>query len=262
MVVHVPPIFYATLPSLLMAGVLVVFETLRGGPARDGWRNLQIWAVEIAASLAFLPCLPGWAGPGLIDTARLPVWQGFLIFLVVRDGCECLFHYAQHRIPFLWAMHSLHHSDPNMGTLTTSRHFWADPLLKQMTIWAASLIIVSPTPTVFLLYGLASLWNFLTHAHLPIDFGRFSWLLNCPAYHRRHHSILREHYDQNFAAILPIFDVMLGTYRRPDGYPQTGLERAPCSLGEVLIWPLIWDKPRRAAIAPAEALPSNPHLQP
>lgn len=260
MALPIPTIFYALLPSLLMAGVMLVAEQLRGGAPRDGWRNVQVWAVEVGVTLTLFPFLPGWVGPGLIDTAALPLWAGFLLFFVVRDGAEFLFHYAQHRVPFLWAMHSLHHSDPNMGTLTTGRHYWADPVLKQMTVWSASLMLVRPTPTVYMLYGLASLWNFLTHANLPIDLGRWSWVINCPAFHRRHHSIHPEHYDQNFAAILPIFDVLCGTYRRPDGYPQTGLERAPQSLGEVLIWPLIWNKPKQAE-PPPEALPSVPHAQ-
>jgi len=254
----VPTIVYALLPSLLVAGVLVTVEQMRGAAPRDGWRNLQVWAVEVAVALTLLPLLPGWVGPGLIDGAKLPLWAAFLIFFVVRDAAEFLFHYAQHRVPMLWAMHSLHHSDPNMGALTTVRHYWADPIIKTMTVWAASLMIVTPTPTVLALYGLASLWNFVIHANLPIDFGRWSWLLNSPAFHRRHHSILPEHYDQNFAAILPIFDVLCGTYRRPDGVPQTGLERAPRSLVEVVIWPLIWNRPRRAA----RALASVAHMQP
>lgn len=260
MAIHLPTIFYAMLPSLLVAGLLLLVEQWRGAARRDGWRNLQAWGVEVAASVTLLPLLPGWTGPGLIDAAHLPFWAGFLIFFVVRDFSEFAFHYAQHKIPFLWAMHSLHHSDPNMGTLTTGRHYWADPVLKQMTVWSASLMIVHPTPAIFMAYGLAALWNFVPHANLPVSLGRLSWLINVPAYHRRHHSILREHYDQNFAGILPIFDVIFGTYRRPEGYPQTGLERKPESLTEVVIWPLIWDKPRQAQ-TPAEALPSTAHVQ-
>jgi sterol desaturase/sphingolipid hydroxylase (fatty acid hydroxylase superfamily) len=260
MSIHLPTIFYAMLPSLLVAGLLLLVEQWRGAAPRDGWRNLQAWGLEVAATLALFPYLPGWVGPGLINAAHLPFWAGFLIFFVVRDFSEFAFHYAQHRIPFLWAMHSLHHSDPNMGTLTTQRHYWADPLLKQMTVWSASLMVVSPTPAILVAYGVASLWNFVTHANLRIDLGHWSWVINSPAFHRRHHSILREHYDQNFAAVLPIFDVICGTYHRPDGYPQTGLARKPETLVEVVIWPLIWDRPRQAE-QPAEVPPSTSHVQ-
>src|ERR1700679_1928698 len=62
---------------------------------------------------------------------------GALVYLVAMDLGEYLFHRAQHAIPALWAMHSLHHSDPAFGTTTTVRHFWLDPLLKTLTIWLA-----------------------------------------------------------------------------------------------------------------------------
>jgi sterol desaturase/sphingolipid hydroxylase (fatty acid hydroxylase superfamily) len=239
-------------------GVLLLAEQRRGSGAHDGWRNLQIWVLQFGAMMALFSWLPGWSGPALIDGAKLPFWAGFLIVLLVRDGGEFLYHYAQHRIPFLWAMHSLHHSDPNMAVLTTQRHYWADPFIKQVTIWSAALMIITPTAGMYAAYGLLSLWNLFTHADLPIDFGRWSWVINSPAYHRRHHSILREHYDQNFAALFPIFDLLCGTYRRPDGYPQTGLERRPQSLGEVVIWPLIWDRPEQVETP----LPSLSHMQP
>lgn len=245
-----PPIFLAVLPETLLISALLLAEHWRGAPPRDGWRNLQVWAVQFALTTLLFLWLPGWTGPALVDGARLPFWAGFLLFVLVKDLGEFLFHYAQHRVPFLWAMHSLHHSDPEMAVLTTQRHFWADPLIKQVTIWAAALMIVTPTTAMYGAYGLLSLWNLFAHADLPVDFGRWSWIINSPAYHRRHHSIHREHYDQNFAGLFPIFDVICGTYRRPDGYPQTGLERRPRSLGEVLIWPFIWNRPVPVAEEP------------
>ncbi|WP_206238820.1 sterol desaturase family protein [Novosphingobium terrae] len=253
-------LFYAFLPELVVVLVLLLIEQRKGQGQHDGWRNLQVTLLQIAVVLFLVPLLHGWAGPALIDGAHLPFWAGLLIFFVVRDGLEWLFHVAQHRIPFLWALHSLHHSDPNMSVLTTQRHYWADPLIKQVTIWSATLMVIRPTGAIAFAFGIASLWNFFAHADLPINFGRWSWVLNSPAYHRRHHSTQPEHYDQNFAAVLPIFDLLCGFYRRPEGRPTTGMPRRPQSLGEVLIWPLIWNKPR-AVEGEREAPASAPHLQ-
>ena len=85
--------------------------------------------------MAAIPLLIALGGPSLIDGAALPVWAGVLGYLVVRDLLEFLFHRAQHTVPWMWSMHSLHHSDPDMSALTTSRHFWAEPLIKAVTIW-------------------------------------------------------------------------------------------------------------------------------
>jgi sterol desaturase/sphingolipid hydroxylase (fatty acid hydroxylase superfamily) len=238
-------LLFATLPTLLVGLLLTLCERLRGAPTGDWLRNLQSWGLQLAAAIAILPLMPLWRGAALLDGARLPFWFGCLIFLVVRDLGEYLFHRAQHRVPWLWAMHSLHHSDPSMNALTTQRHFWGDQLVKQLTIWSATLMVITPTPAMVGVFGLISLWHLVVHANLPLDFGRWSWLLNAPGYHRRHHSRLPEHYDGNFAALFPIFDVICGSYHRGEGFPPTGLEHKPESLGELVIWPAMWNRPSR-----------------
>ena len=240
-------LFLALLPSLLITLALMLVERLRGRESGD-WRcNLQVWWVNLAVMLVVLPLVPVWRGAALLDGARLPFWAGFAVFLIVKDLGEYLYHRAQHAVPLLWAMHSLHHSDPAMNTLTTQRHFWGDQLVKQATVWSAALMVITPTPAIVFAYGVVSLWNLLTHADLNINFGRWSWVINTPAYHRRHHSLLPEHYGSNFAALFPIFDVICGSYHRPQGRPPTGLAQRPETLGQVLVWPWLWNRAGRAA---------------
>lgn len=229
---------------IAVAGLLVVLEYRRGVRDTDWRNNLAAWAMQMVAGIAFIPFLPAFQGHALIDAAALPWWIAFPIYFVVHDLGEYLFHRAQHRIPALWAMHALHHSDPNMSALTTQRHFWGDQLIRTMTIWSAASFIVSPTSGMVVGYACLSLWNFVVHSALPIDLGRWSWLINSPAYHRRHHSSRPEHYDSNFAALLPIFDVIAGSYHRPDGFPPTGLDRKPENAIEVAVWPLVISDPR------------------
>jgi len=241
----------------VVTALLVAAERARGVRDTD-WRiNFCAWALQFFAAGLFLKLIPLWQGNSLIDGSDLPFWLAFPVFLVVNDLGEYLFHRAQHRIPALWAMHALHHSDPNMTVLTTQRHFWGDQLVKRLTIWPAAAFVISPTSELFLAYLVAGFWNLLVHSNLPVDLGRWSWVVNSPTYHRRHHSSLPEHYDSNFAALLPIFDVIGGTYHRGKGLPPTGLEDQPTSLVEVAVWPLIvtglWKPERRIGVAPPPA---------
>jgi len=77
--------------------------------------------------------------------------------------------------------------------------------------------------------------------NVRIGFGRWSAWLNSPQFHRLHHSALPEHYDCNFNQFFPIFDVLCGTFRRPqpDEYPPTGLMTGdvPLKLRTMLFWP-------------------------
>ena len=239
----------ALLPGALVVLGLTLLEIRRGAPRGDWLINLQAWALYVLIAVSMLPLFQWWRGTSLLDGAALPFWAAFPIFLIVTDLGEYLFHRAQHKVPLLWSMHSLHHSDPEMSALTTNRHFWADQLIKSVTIWTATALVISPTPIMVYCYIVLSMWNFVVHANLPFDFGRFSWALNSPSYHRRHHSRLPEHYDSNFAALFPIFDLIGGSYHRPDGFPPTGLDHAPRNLREVATWPLHYAGPAKAPAA-------------
>jgi sterol desaturase/sphingolipid hydroxylase (fatty acid hydroxylase superfamily) len=111
-----------------------------------------------------------------------------------------------------------------------------------VTVWlAVGLLFRAPAP-IGLIYGLLTLYNFVIHSNTRLDFGRWSWLLNAPAYHRLHHSASAEHFDVNFAALLPIFDVVTGAYRpaRTGERPATGLDTGerPTTAAEVALWPV------------------------
>lgn len=228
-------------PALAAMAILTAMETRRGRRSGEAVRNLAAWALSLAVGFAVLPLVQGWHGPVLLDAGALPFWLGLIVFVALRDAGEFAYHVAQHKVPLLWRMHALHHSDPDMCALTANRHFWGDQLVKQVTVWAVPAMIVTPTPAILAAYGLIGTWHYFVHANLRVDFGRWSWLVNSPAYHRRHHSSLPEHYDTNFAALFPVFDVLIGTYRRPDGWPPSGLASAPTSLADVALWPVRMD---------------------
>lgn len=200
--------------------------------------NVVAYLLFMAAGLTLVPLFAPHVTASLIDLSAWPFLLGLLAYTLLMDFGEFLFHRAQHQIPWLWRMHALHHSDPNMNVTTTSRHYWAEPLIKSLSIWPLCALVTSPTPTIVLGYALISIYHNFVHANLRVDFGRWSWVLNSPAYHRRHHSALPEHFNSNYASLFPIFDVLTGSYRRPSGFPPTGLMKTPRSLADVFFWPL------------------------
>ena len=228
------------IPILLLSAMILVFTAIEVRTRHVDWSsriiNVQAWAVSLASVALLLPAVQYSIPVSLVSDA--PAWIAIPAYILVMDLAEYLFHRAQHAIPILWRMHSLHHSDHDMNATTTQRHFWGDPLLKSLTIWPLAALIVAPTPAASAIYGFAMLWNVVSHSAIDLNFGKWSWLINGPAYHRRHHSIQPEHFNSNFAALFPIFDVIAGSYHRPEGFPRTGLDHRPRNLGEVLLWPL------------------------
>jgi sterol desaturase/sphingolipid hydroxylase (fatty acid hydroxylase superfamily) len=253
--IHVLPF---ALAAIITVATLTGVELVYGASLRSSRPlNLLLWVIRGSLSVVLIPFVALTVPYSLIDGAKLPFWSAFLIFLLAMDLGEYLFHRAQHSIPWLWKMHSLHHSDPDMNATTAERHFWGDSFIKSVTIWPAAALVIHPTVAVAFSYALMSLWNYVAHSAVPWHFGKLSWLLNSPAYHRRHHSSRAEHYNSNYAALLPIWDVMLGSYNPPDGrMPPTGLRSAPNGLVEALAWPLIYrenEVPAGAGLKPAPA---------
>jgi sterol desaturase/sphingolipid hydroxylase (fatty acid hydroxylase superfamily) len=202
-----------------------------------------IQALLRPAAVAITGLVAAAGGGGLI---ALPDrgWQlapALAGYILAMDFGEYLFHRAQHRIPALWAMHSLHHSDPDMNISTTARHFWAEHALKSLTVYLAVGLIFKANPTILGGYGLIGFYNYFAHMKVRVGFGRFSMLLNAPLYHRIHHSMNPADENLNFAALFPIFDVIWGSYRAPARHecPATGLasRETPASLLEAVFWP-------------------------
>ena len=227
--------------------VLVIFivlmrtlAELRAGDRLSSGRlvNTGVWAFRIAIGLALRPLVVLAVPVSLFDASALPFVPAFILFFLVMDFSEYLFHRAQHSIPWLWRLHALHHSDDDMNATTTERHFWGDAALKAVTIRPAAALLVHPTSEILFAYMVCGLWNYVAHSRLPLNFGRFSWAFNSPAYHRRHHSAVPEHHNSNYAALLPIWDVLFGSYYVPSkDLPPTGLGGQPPSAIQALSWP-------------------------
>jgi len=198
-------------------------------------------AVVALADRLGLPAVAGPAWPPLMAAAA---------YILAMDLGEYMFHRAQHAIPFLWRMHSLHHSDPCMNATTTDRHWWGDTVIKALTIWPLAAILFRPSVTTLAAYGFIATYHYFSHANLRVSFGRLSWLLNSPAYHRTHHSSDPAHHGANFASLFPIFDVIVGSYRPAAVFPPTGLDHCPTTLVHALIWPFL---PQPGAPPVAEA---------
>jgi sterol desaturase/sphingolipid hydroxylase (fatty acid hydroxylase superfamily) len=183
------------------------------------------------------------AGGGWVElpAAGAGFWLGFAAYALTADLMEYLFHRAQHGVPALWAMHSFHHSDAALNASTTSRHYWAEHGIKMLSIYLVTGMVFKAPPEVLGAYALLAYYNVFLHMNIRLGFGRWSFLLNSPQYHRLHHSALREHFDRNFSALFPIFDVVFGTYCPPrrGEYPPTGLDTGarPKGLMDALLWP-------------------------
>jgi len=245
-----------TLPMLLLVLLAMALERLRPvDPPRLAAARLNLpYLFVFGAGGTLTQLVLGTAtvsainalGGGLI---RLPssgilLLPAFLAYLFTLDLLEYLFHRAQHRLPWLWAMHALHHSDPAMNASTVDRHFWLEPAIKTVTIYLLAGLLFQTPGIILGMYSLLSFYHIVPHMNLRLGFGKGWWLLNSPQFHRIHHSALPQHYNCNFASLFPIYDRLFGTQYvpQPDEYPPTGLATQPENLWQAVTWP--WRQPK------------------
>jgi sterol desaturase/sphingolipid hydroxylase (fatty acid hydroxylase superfamily) len=232
--------------ALVLVGALTLAE--RRWPARPERSrrvlNLGVWAARTIIQFTALPLFSVGMSAGAtrlgipsLRIDRWPLWLSAPLLVISLDLCEYLYHRAQHAIPWLWRRHALHHSDPCVTATTTERHWWGDLVLKAVLFVTPLAVVLQPSALDYSIYAAISFNHYFVHANLRVDYGRWSWVLNSPAYHRLHHAREARHYGANYAALFPIFDVILGSYRRAPGFVETGLENEPRSIVQALAWP-------------------------
>ncbi len=125
-------------------------------------------------------------------------------------------HLAMHKLPWLWRLHRVHHSDTHLDVSTTVR-FHPLEFALQLPVSAAVILSLGAPPSAVILYELMdAAINVFAHANIRLP-GRIDHILSrvivTPHLHRVHHSTRRRETDSNFGATLPIWDIAFGTWR-------------------------------------------------
>jgi sterol desaturase/sphingolipid hydroxylase (fatty acid hydroxylase superfamily) len=170
-----------------------------------------------------------------------PIWTmqnlfvgGFvymLVLMILADFVAFLIHYAQHKIPFLWEFHKVHHSATVMHPLTNFREHPVDNLVYNIINSALGGVLIcfsiflfgrqfdQPSILGWSILGFAFVflaYN-LRHSHIWLRWpGKLVYWFGCPAHHQVHHSYHPDHIDKNFAFMLPVWDVLFGTFCLPE----------------------------------------------
>jgi len=149
-----------------------------------------------------------------------------MVFLFIYDFFYYWLHRAQHTFPLLWAQHKLHHSDFSLNVTTGNRHHWLEePIRVFVVLLPIGLLFNQKAVTIGWLWTTLLLWGYFIHLNVRLQLGPLSPVVCGPQVHRIHHSDRPEHFDRNFAAFFPVFDILFGTYCAPrrDEFPGTGL---------------------------------------
>jgi sterol desaturase/sphingolipid hydroxylase (fatty acid hydroxylase superfamily) len=157
---------------------------------------------------------------GFGPLSRQPVWLQAVEIYVIGDFCGYWTHRLFHRGRW-WPFHAVHHSSEDLDWLGSVRVHPVNELVNKLS-QAVPLLLMGFNPLVTLSTApVLTFFAIFIHANVNWDFGPLRYVIATPVFHRWHHSREREAWDKNFAGLLPLWDLLFGTFYMPRGrYPE------------------------------------------
>lgn len=177
---------------------------------------LAIAATVVRPLVVRLLGLSSTARVGLLPWLPLPPALEALLAFLLLDLSFYWWHRANHRIPFLWRFHNVHHLDPDLD-LSTALRFHFVEIAFSAAFRAAQVALLGLGPAVYWTYEACFQANTLFHhsnVRLPIGLERpLARLLVTPRMHGIHHSQVEAEAMSNYGVLLPIWDRLHRTLR-------------------------------------------------
>ncbi len=162
----------------------------------------------------------------------------FLIYLVLLDFVDYLYHRASHSFNWWWQLHTLHHSQTVMTAWSDNRnHILDDTMRATLMAFVALLFGVSPGQFIALI-ALSEFIQSWQHANIKSHLGPAKYLLVSPMFHRLHHAVGYVHEAKgkpgvlggcNFGVLFPWWDMLFRTAIFPKEVYPTGVRNVTVS---------------------------------
>lgn len=217
----------------VLAGVfllLFLLETrfaLRPRRVQNRWRRLVINGAVAATTLVVVRLLSipivlwvaAWgeqARFGLVYWLPLPPLARPFVALLLLDYTLYLWHWLNHRVPFLWRFHNVHHTDLDLDVSTAVRFHFGELALS--ILWrSAQVALIGVGPVLALVYEIVL--ETATEFHhsnlrLPVRLERaLNRVIVTPRMHGIHHSIVERETNSNWSTIFSFWDRLHRTLR-------------------------------------------------
>jgi exosortase len=233
---------FGTLYQLVFLGTavaLVLLERVRALQrqpvqiARRWTSNIGLFIIGSVVDTLVLPIgIYAFAlsqAPGFVSRMGLPFAIEVLLTFLVLDLWRYWEHRFFHRIPWLWRVHLVHHSDTQIDVTTSERHHPLEYILGTVVMMALIAALGLPAAAVGVYLLAATVVALYSHANLRLEPSLdrlLRRLVVTPSQHAVHHSDLQPETDSNYGSVLTVWDRLFGTYVDPQDarIPRFGLD--------------------------------------
>jgi sterol desaturase/sphingolipid hydroxylase (fatty acid hydroxylase superfamily) len=237
----------------------------RAFPPRRGWRWIGIaFLLLIGTAGAVVPLLvePAWlAQHRWLDGSGLGIVGGTVVGYVVLSAVLYAYHRGVHAVPLLWRLtHQLHHSPQRVDISGSVLFHPVEMVLQVLLQLFVTVVVLGLDPIAAALvgyvaafYGMFQHWNVRTPQWL-------GYLIQRPEAHCVHHRLGVHAYNYGD---LPLWDLLLGTFRNPRefrgdcGFEAPADRKLGAMLGFVDVNQPLYGEGSRGARPVAPAMPAS-----
>lgn len=152
---------------------------------------------------------------GFIHLFNLPLYLDVIICLLLLDLVGAyLVHFVEHKVPWMWKFHVVHHSDENVDVTTGLRHHPGETVFRILFTILGIYVSGASIGIVMLYQSISVLFAHITHANvgLPHSLDKvISYIFVTPNMHKVHHHFQLPLTDKNYGNIFSIWDIIFGT---------------------------------------------------
>ena len=178
--------------------------------------------------------------------------QLFFVTMIV-DFFKYWYHRWTHEVPWLWRMHSIHHSLDRLEMLRAS-YFYPLDIFVTVATGTFVLLMFGVDYRIIAFHNVwAGITGLLNHSNADLKCGFFDGFLNSIGHHRAHHSVSLPGVQSNYGSFFNFTDRMFGTRYLPEDqsdFGTLGLEEGAYDMPDTylkqLAVPFNWARVSRA----------------
>jgi len=167
----------------------------------------------IAVSAAVVAESEGW---GMFHWIPLPSLVVVIACVIALDLLIYGQHLVFHRVPVLWRLHRVHHTDLDIDVTTALRFHPVEIILSLFIKAVAVIALGAPVEAIILFEVVLNATAMFNHGNVrlpaPVD-ALVRQVLVTPDMHRVHHSVHGVELNSNYGFNLSVWDRIFGTYR-------------------------------------------------
>ena len=153
---------------------------------------------------------------GLFNALAVPIWIAVLVSILVLDLAIYAQHVMFHKVPFLWRLHRVHHTDVDLDATSGVRFHPFEIALSLVFKIAIIVVLGAPAVAIVVFEVLLNATAMFNHANVRLPRAADRILraaIVTPDMHRVHHSVHRDETDSNYGFNLSVWDRLFRTYR-------------------------------------------------